>query len=62
MTSEDKINSYFEKSIKAKIETADVLPPVIAQAAKTIVSCFENGGKILVCGNGRSAAIAQQLS
>lgn len=34
MTSLDKINSYFESSIQAKIETANALPPAIAQAAK----------------------------
>ncbi|AFJ42643.1 D-sedoheptulose-7-phosphate isomerase [Francisella orientalis] len=62
MTSLDKINSYFESSIQAKIETANVLPPAIAQAVKAIVSCLEKGGKILVCGNGGSAAIAQHFT
>ncbi|MBY7734297.1 SIS domain-containing protein [Francisella philomiragia] len=62
MTSLDKINSYFESSIQAKIETANVLPPAIAQVAKAMVSCLENGGKILVCGNGGSAAIAQHFT
>lgn len=62
MTSLDKINSYFENSIQAKIETANVLPPAIGQAAKAMVSCLENGGKILACGNGGSAAIAQHFS
>lgn len=62
MTSLDKINSYFENSIQAKIETANVLPPAIAQSAKAMVSCLENGGKILVCGNGGSGAIAQHFS
>lgn len=62
MTSEDKINSYFENSIQVKIETANILPPAIAQAAKTLVACLEGGGKILVCGNGGSASIAQHFS
>ncbi|MGQ4004549.1 SIS domain-containing protein [Francisellaceae bacterium CB300] len=62
MTSIDKINNYFEASIQAKIETANVLPPAIAQAAKAMVSCVENGGKILVCGNGGSASLAQHFS
>ena len=39
MTSIDKINNFFETSIQAKIETANLLPPVIAQAAKAMVSC-----------------------
>lgn len=62
MTSLDKVNNYFENSIQAKIETANVLPPAIAQAAKAMVSCLENGGKILVCGNGGSGAIAQHFT
>ncbi|QIV93891.1 D-sedoheptulose-7-phosphate isomerase [Allofrancisella frigidaquae] len=62
MTSLEKINNYFENSIQAKIETANILPPAIAQAAKVMVSCLENGGKILVCGNGGSASIAQHFS
>lgn len=62
MTSLDKVNSYFESSIQAKIETANIMPPAIAQAGKAMVSCLENGGKILVCGNGGSAAIAQHFT
>ncbi|AIT09677.1 DnaA initiator-associating protein DiaA [Candidatus Francisella endociliophora] len=62
MTSLDKVNDYFESSIQAKIETANVLPPAIVQAGKAMVSCLENGGKILVCGNGGSGAIAQHFS
>ena len=62
MTSIDKINNFFETSIQAKIETANLLPPVIAQAAKAMVSCIEDGGKILVCGNGGSASLAQHFS
>lgn len=62
MTSLEKINNYFETNIQAKIETANVLPPAIAQAAKAMVSCLENGGKILVCGNGGSASLAQHFS
>lgn len=62
MTSLDRINSYFENSIQVKIETANALPPAIAQAARVLVSCIENGGKILVCGSGASAAISQCFS
>lgn len=62
MTSLDKINSYFESSIQAITETTNALPPAIAQATKAMVSCLENGGKILVCGNGGSGVIAQHFS
>ncbi|QEO57958.1 SIS domain-containing protein [Francisella marina] len=62
MSSLERVNGFFEASIQAKIETANILPPAIAQAAKAMVSCLENGGKILVCGNGGSAAIAQHFT
>jgi phosphoheptose isomerase len=62
MTSEDYINDHFDKSIQVKIETANILPPSISQAAKAMVSCLENGGKILVCGNGGSASIGHHFS
>jgi DnaA initiator-associating protein len=62
MTSEDHINDYFEKSIQVKIETANILPPIISQAGQSMVSCLENGGKILICGNGGSASLANHFS
>ncbi|AEI35021.1 SIS domain-containing protein [Francisella salina] len=62
MSSLERVNGFFEASIQAKIETANILPPAIAQAAKAMVSCLENGGKILVCGNGGSAVIAQHFT
>ncbi|MDX1912851.1 MAG: D-sedoheptulose 7-phosphate isomerase [Saprospiraceae bacterium] len=34
----------------------------IELAAQTLVTCFQNGGKVLFCGNGGSAADAQHLS
>ncbi len=34
----------------------------VAQAAETIVDCFENGGTVFFCGNGGSAADAQHLA
>jgi len=62
MSSVERVNKHFEDSIASKIETANVLPPVIAKAAHAMVTCLENGGKILVCGNGGSAADAQHFS
>ena len=62
MSSLDRINQMFEESIQAKIETANIIPPQITKAAKAMVKCLENGGKILACGNGGSAADAQHFS
>lgn len=38
------------------------LQPIIELAADTIYQCFENGGKLMICGNGGSAADAQHFS
>lgn len=38
------------------------LQPQIVAAAGAIVACFERGGKVLVCGNGGSAADAQHFA
>ena len=38
------------------------LPPVIEQAGKLIVETLQGGGKILLCGNGGSAADAQHIA
>jgi len=38
------------------------LQPIIELAAELIYQCFENGGKLMICGNGGSAADAQHFS
>lgn len=35
--------------------------PAILQAAQMLQTCFENGGKLLVCGNGGSAADSEHI-
>ena len=35
---------------------------IIEKAAKTIISCIEQGGIIYICGNGGSAADAQHIA
>jgi len=58
----DRIQQHFSDSIQAKIQSADSLPPIIAQAAQIMVDALLNDHKILVCGNGGSAADAQHFS
>lgn len=36
--------------------------PALARAAEIILKCFRRGGKLLVCGNGGSAADSQHLA
>ena len=62
MDSIKRIAQHFEASAQLKLSTAHVLAPVIADAAQLMVNCLLADGKILVCGNGGSAADAQHFS
>ncbi len=56
---EERIYNIFQRSVEAKIQSSEQLLPLIVEASSTLVECLLNGGKILVCGNGPSAALAQ---
>jgi len=58
----ERVKQHFKESIEVKMAAADSLPPKIAAVADTMVGCLVHGGKILVCGNGGSAADAQHFS
>ncbi|PWI34675.1 phosphoheptose isomerase [Vibrio albus] len=58
---QDSIKENFSESIQTLIVAADSLPDVITHAAQAMVSSLLNGNKILCCGNGGSAANAQQF-
>jgi D-sedoheptulose 7-phosphate isomerase len=60
--SEKIIAEHFNDSIAAKQESLAVLQTKIAKAAALLCGCLNNGGKILSCGNGGSAADAQHFS
>ena len=49
-------------ALKEKILKDAVLLDIIDKAAKEMVSSLKNGGKILFCGNGGSAADAQHIA
>lgn len=53
---EDRVGQLFGNSIEAKIACADVLTEAIAKAGQRLVNCLLSDGKILLCGNGGSAA------
>jgi D-sedoheptulose 7-phosphate isomerase len=48
--------------VKTKILTNDQLLDKMATAIQKIVECFSKGAKVLVCGNGGSAADAQHIA
>jgi D-sedoheptulose 7-phosphate isomerase len=55
----DRILGHFQASAQAKLNAAEALAPAIEQAARHMVHCLAQGGKILACGNGGAAADAQ---
>lgn len=55
----EKIQAHFAESIQTKIVAAEALPESIEKAAKVLAETLIEGNKILVCGNGGAAALAQ---
>lgn len=57
-----RITQHFEESGQLKADLAELLATPIAQAAELIVEALLKEKKVLACGNGGSAAIAQYFS
>jgi D-sedoheptulose 7-phosphate isomerase len=62
MQLEERVRHLFGISIETKIAAADALSDAIARAGQRLVNCLLNDGKILICGNGGSAANCMQFS
>lgn len=62
MESLNRIEQHFAASIEAKQRTLEAMGPRIVQAAEHLAARLRQGGKILVCGNGGSAADAQHFA
>lgn len=58
----NRITRHFSDSAHLKLQVMDRLAGPIATAAERMVQCLMADGKILVCGNGGSAADAQHFS
>lgn len=58
------IKNIIQSSIntKALILENEALIATIDKIAQEIIACYQNGGKVLFCGNGGSAADAQHLA
>ena len=58
------IQAIIEQSIavKQQIITDKTLMSTVQKISEAIVQCYKNGGKVLFCGNGGSAADAQHLA
>ena len=59
---QNAIRSEFEASVNLKNLAAEKLTEKIADAAKTIITAYQNDKKVLICGNGGSAADAQHFA
>ncbi len=59
---QDIIKKQIQDSIAAKQEVLAKLTPEIEKTAGTIINALKAGNKVLVCGNGGSAADSQHLA
>jgi len=59
---QQRIEQHFIDSADLKYQAAQVLSKPIAAAVQAILACVTNGGKVLACGNGGSAADAQHFA
>jgi D-sedoheptulose 7-phosphate isomerase len=57
-----RISKHFQESAQLKLSLHEELSFPIAAAAQAMFDCLTNDGKILVCGNGGSAADAQHFA
>lgn len=59
---EQRIEQHFIDSADLKYQTAQILGAPIAAAAQALLVCVTSGGKVLACGNGGCAALAQYFA
>jgi D-sedoheptulose 7-phosphate isomerase len=59
---EQRIQQQFFDSADLKYAAAEAMSKSIALAVEAVVGCITAGGKVMVCGNGGSAADAQHFA
>lgn len=57
-----RAQQHFADSISVKQEGALILPASLAKAILLMSKCLHDGGKVMACGNGGSAADAQHFA
>jgi D-sedoheptulose 7-phosphate isomerase len=62
MTLTKRVSKLFDDSAETKLQSKKVMAKPIAEAAQAMVNCLLHDGKILICGNGGSAADAQHFA
>ena len=58
----DEVRQHLLKSAEVKQAVAEKCVADITEAASILIETLQNGGKILLCGNGGSAADCQHIS
>jgi DnaA initiator-associating protein len=58
----EQVKRSFNQSIQTKIDSADALPPSVADAASLLVQTLVAGRKILVCGDGISGELGDMFA
>lgn len=58
----DRVRLHLLRSAQAKRRIADAGVEAIVAAAQLVVDCLAGGGKIMLCGNGGSAADCQHMA
>ena len=61
-TNHDYVKQRITDSVAVKTLTASECTDAIVSAAALVAKCFRNGGKLLLCGNGGSAADCQHVA
>ena len=59
---EQRIQQHFIDSADLKYQAAQALGKPISDAVQAVLACVTSGGKMLACGDGASAAHAQQFA
>ena len=59
---EQRVHQQFIDSADLKYQWAQTLARPIDEAAQALLACVTGGGKVLICGNGASGALAQYMA
>jgi D-sedoheptulose 7-phosphate isomerase len=59
---ETRARRHLQESIEVKQRALDTCLPAILDAVDVVVESFRAGGKLMICGNGGSAADAQHMA
>lgn len=62
MNKKEFIKKSLEDSSQIKLKTLEYCSSDIEKASVTLTDCIRNGGKIMLCGNGGSAADCQHIA